>query len=99
MVHRENNSLLVNPSTPQWGVAIQGRYNVNKREIVQMLVDTDNNLPYIPSAFFLHFDQQNHRGQAAIDKHLEYFRYTDMDFVKIQYELCFSTNQPEITKT
>ena len=41
---------------------------------------------YIPAAFFLHFDGQHHRGQAAVDRHLEYFRATGMDFVKIQYE-------------
>jgi len=70
---------------------------VNKREIIQMLTNPDAQLPYIPSAFFLHFDKDYHQGQAAIDKHLEYFRYTDMDFVKIQYELTFP-NQPEIQK-
>jgi uroporphyrinogen decarboxylase len=34
----------------------------------------------------MHFDPSYHRGQSAIDKHLEFFRYTGMDFVKIQYE-------------
>ncbi len=42
-----------------------------------------------PAAFFLHFDPAFHRGQPAVDKHLEYFRQTDMDFVKIQFELPF----------
>ena len=41
---------------------------------------------YVPAAFFLHFDEKHHRGQAAVDRHLEYFRATGMDFVKIQYE-------------
>ena len=41
---------------------------------------------YVPGAFFLHFDPRFHQGQAAVDRHLEYFRATDMDFVKIQYE-------------
>ena len=31
----------------------------------------------------------------AVDKHLEYFRYTGMDFVKIQYENKFP-HRPEI---
>jgi uroporphyrinogen decarboxylase len=44
---------------------------------------------YIPAAFFLHFDKSCHFGQAAVEKHLEYFRYTNMDFVKIQYERTF----------
>ena len=54
-------------------------------------------LPYIPAGFFLHFDPQYHHGQAAIDKHLEFFRYTEMDFVKIQYETVFPMRE-EIRK-
>ena len=41
---------------------------------------------YFPAAFFLHFPAAFHQGQPAVDKHLEYFHYTGMDFVKIQYE-------------
>jgi uroporphyrinogen decarboxylase len=41
---------------------------------------------YIPAAFFMHFDDAYREGQAAVEKHLEFFRYTGMDFVKIQYE-------------
>ncbi len=41
---------------------------------------------YIPAAFFMHFDQAYHQGQAAIDKHMEFFHATNMDFVKIQFE-------------
>ena len=52
---------------------------MNKREIVQSLIDGNSNLPYIPAAFFLHFDPKNHRGQLAIDKHLEFIFYTDID--------------------
>ncbi len=59
---------------------------MNKREIVLSLLDAGVDTPYIPSGFFIHFDPRFHRGQAAIDKHLEYFNYTGMDFVKIQYE-------------
>ena len=62
---------------------------MNKREAVLSLLDEKKTPPYIPAAFFLHFDPVYHTGQAAIDKHLEYFRYTDMDFVKIQYERKF----------
>lgn len=62
---------------------------MNKRDLVLQILDEKPTLPTIPAAFFLHFDPQYHRGQAAIDKHLEYFRFTDMDFVKIQYETVF----------
>ncbi len=62
---------------------------MNKRELVLNLFENEKEPNYTPAAFFLHFDPQFHRGQAAIDKHLEYFRYTGMDFVKIQYETVF----------
>ncbi len=44
---------------------------------------------YVPAAFFIHFDREFHFGQPAVKKHLEYFRHTGMDFVKIQYERTF----------
>jgi uroporphyrinogen decarboxylase len=70
---------------------------MNKREIVLSLLDKERNQEYFPAAFFLHFDDRYQRGQAAIDKHLEYFRHTHMDFVKIQYENKFPI-RPEISK-
>jgi uroporphyrinogen decarboxylase len=71
---------------------------MNKRELVLQVLDESKQQTYIPAAFFLHFDTQYHHGQAAIDKHLEYFRFTDMDFVKIQYETVFPYRE-EIRKT
>lgn len=62
---------------------------MNKRENIVSLLDAGRLQEYVPAAFFLHFDPSCHRGQAAIDKHLEYFHYTGMDFVKIQYENAF----------
>jgi len=44
---------------------------------------------YVPAAFFLHFDEREHFGRPAVEKHLQYFRVTGMDFVKIQYERTF----------
>jgi uroporphyrinogen decarboxylase len=44
---------------------------------------------YVPAAFFLHFDERSRLGKPAVEKHLEYFRFTGMDFVKIQYERTF----------
>jgi uroporphyrinogen decarboxylase len=57
---------------------------MNKRDAVLNLLN--NKTSYIPAAFFMHFDDAHREGQAAIEKHLEFFRYTGMDFVKIQYE-------------
>jgi uroporphyrinogen decarboxylase len=59
---------------------------MNKRDTVLNLVTGSTPPAYVPAAFFLHFDRAAHQGQAAIDRHLEYFRHTGMDFVKIQYE-------------
>jgi uroporphyrinogen decarboxylase len=68
---------------------------IDKRKAMLSLLDGSNRPTYTPAAFFLHFDEIYHRGPGAIEKHLEYFRYTDMDFVKIQYELTFP-HRPEI---
>lgn len=62
---------------------------MNKRDAVLQILDDSRSQAYIPAGFFIHFDRQYHRGQAAVEKHLEYFRYTAMDFVKIQYEHSF----------
>ena len=62
---------------------------MKKRDLVLQTLEKNKPQSHIPAAFFLHFDPEFHRGQAAIDKHLEYFRYTGMDFVKIQYEKVF----------
>lgn len=45
---------------------------------------TDPN--YTPAAFFLHFGPEFKNGLPAAKRHLEFFRHTDMDFVKIQFE-------------
>ena len=68
---------------------------ISKREALLDLLDADKKQEYIPAAFFLHFDEIYHRGPEAIEKHLEFFRYTGMDFVKIQYEIVFPS-LPEI---
>lgn len=59
---------------------------MNKREMMLNLVHGASAPAYVPAAFFMHFDPVYQQGQAAIDKHLAFFRYTGMDFVKIQYE-------------
>ena len=62
---------------------------VSKRDVVLALLEKKAPQPYIPAAFFIHFDPAFHFGEPAVQKHLEYFRYTGMDFVKIQYERTF----------
>ncbi|HUZ18253.1 MAG TPA: uroporphyrinogen decarboxylase family protein [Spirochaetia bacterium] len=60
---------------------------MNKRDFVLSLLSPSYTHGAVPAAFFLHFDEQFRRGRAAIDKHLEFFRFTGMDIVKIQFEL------------
>jgi len=62
---------------------------MKKRETVLGLLDPGKPQTYTSAAFFLHFDPSWHFGRAAVDKHLEFFRTTGMDFVKIQYERSF----------
>ena len=58
---------------------------MNKRERVLALLGPA--LPdVVPAGFFLHFDPAHHAGRPAVDKHLEFFRATGMDLVKVQYE-------------
>jgi uroporphyrinogen decarboxylase len=59
---------------------------MNKRDVMLSLIDQDKPPAYTPAAFFMHFDPTYHQGRAAVDKHLEFFHYTGMDFVKVQYE-------------
>ncbi|MEJ5171787.1 MAG: uroporphyrinogen decarboxylase family protein [Fimbriimonadales bacterium] len=59
----------------------------NKRELMLGLLQPGFVPPYVPAAFFLHFPPAFHRGRAAVDKHLEFFRATGMDLVKIQFEM------------
>ena len=67
---------------------------MNKRDAMLNLLHNPALSDQIPAAFFLHFDSAHHQGQAAIDKHLEFFRFTGMDFVKIQYEHPFPSSAP-----
>jgi uroporphyrinogen decarboxylase len=59
---------------------------MNRRELLLSLINEQNFFGYVPAAFFMHFDEAHKMGQAAIEKQLEFFRYTGMDLVKIQYE-------------
>jgi uroporphyrinogen decarboxylase len=67
---------------------------MNKRDTMLSLIHDTASPEYIPAAFFLHFDNAYHQGQPAVDKHLEFFRATGMDFVKIQYEEAFPISAP-----
>jgi uroporphyrinogen decarboxylase len=71
------------------------RRPTDKRQLVLDLLDPDRGYGYVPAGFFIHFAEEEHAGQAAVDRHVEFFRFTGMDFVKIQYEAGFPPH-PEI---
>ena len=59
---------------------------VNKRDRMMRWLAGKTDPNYTPAAFFLHFGPEYKNGSAAAKRHLEFFRRTDMDFVKIQFE-------------
>ena len=59
---------------------------MTKREIVLQLADTGEPGPFTPAAFFLHFPPGFKSGKAAVQKHIDYFRATGNDIMKIQFE-------------
>jgi len=86
--------------TSSWTLPrINSRLKVDKREAVFNLIQTGKNQGYTPSGFFVHFGEGFKTGDAAVQKHLEYFNAVDIDFVKIQYEsefpLLSSIQKPE----
>jgi len=59
---------------------------MNKRDVILNMIDRTAPSNYTPAAFFMHFRPDHLEGQPAIDKHLEYFKATGMDILKIQFE-------------
>ena len=62
---------------------------MTKREAVLAVAEPNRPQTYIPAAFFMHFEPEYHEGRPAVEKHIEFFRYTNMDLAKIQYERKF----------
>lgn len=69
----------------------------NKRERMLAWLAGKTDPQYTPAAFFLHFGSEYKNGLPAARRHLEYFRHTDMDFVKIQFEQTYD-RQPFLQK-
>lgn len=65
------------------------RKSVNKRDAIFSLIEGKRLDGYVPSAFFVHFGEGYKTGDAAVNRHLEYFQTIDMDFIKVQYEAEF----------
>ncbi|MDR1555790.1 MAG: hypothetical protein LBS88_01995 [Tannerellaceae bacterium] len=65
--------------------ATKAANNENKREKTLAVFDQSKPNSYVPAAFFMHFDEK--LGEGAVKRHIEFFRATNMDFEKIQYEV------------
>lgn len=55
----------------------------SKRDMMMQVLDMSAKPGYIPAGFFMHFGVT---GDAAVKAHLDYFRASGMDFVKIQFD-------------
>ena len=70
--------------------AVSAPAPMSKRDRMLRWLAGETQPNYTPAAFFLHFGDGYKNGPAAAQKHLEFFRRTDMDFVKIQFEQLYS---------
>lgn len=78
-----NPELLVKSNTLNVTNSVQVIPAKSKRDLMMQILDMSARPSYIPAGFFMHFGV---KGDAAIKAHLEYFRATGMDFVKIQFD-------------
>lgn len=58
---------------------------INKRERILQVLDQSKPNEYVPAAFFLHFDDK--LGYKAVKAHEQFYEATNMDFVKVFYEI------------
>ena len=66
-------------------VAAQQQVANNRRERILQVLDQSRPNAYVPAAFFLHFE--NKLGRKAVQDHKDFYRATNMDFVKVFYEI------------
>ena len=55
---------------------------MNKKERVLSALE-NRETDYVPAAFWFHFPADRAEGQACVDAHLQWYRDTDQDFIKI----------------
>lgn len=65
--------------------AVQAQSEISKRERILQVLDQSRPNEYVPAAFFLHFPDK--LGRKAVADHAEYYEATNMDFVKVFYEI------------
>lgn len=64
---------------------VSAQSEINKRERILQVLDQSRPNEYVPAAFFLHFE--NKLGRKAVQDHKDFYRSTNMDFVKVFYEI------------
>lgn len=68
-------------------ISAQSQVANNRRERILQVLDQSRPNEYVPAAFFLHFE--NKLGRKAVDDHRAFYKATNMDFVKVFYEISF----------
>ena len=66
-------------------ISAQSQVANSKRERILQVLDQSRSNEYVPAAFFLHFE--NKLGRKAVQDHKDFYRATNMDFVKVFYEI------------
>ena len=66
-------------------VVAQQQVANNRRERILQVLDQSRPNEYVPAAFFLHFE--NKLGRKAVEDHKAFYKATNMDFVKVFYEI------------
>lgn len=64
---------------------VSAQNNISKRERILQVLDQSRPNEYVPAAFFLHFEDK--LGRKAVAAHEQFYESTNMDFVKVFYEI------------
>lgn len=70
---------------------------MNKRERVKNAMDK-RPVDHVPVGFWHHFAPDKSLGEACAQAHVDYFRSTDLDFIKVQATNYFAYPLPKIEK-
>src|SRR4051794_37856132 len=69
-----------------WPTGAAPASRISKRDRMLQWLAGKTDRAYTPAAFFLHFGPEYRNGLPAAQRHTEFFKTTNMDFVKIQFE-------------
>ncbi len=81
------------PLTNTFSIGRSNPLQTSNRERMMNFMDNKASSNYIPGGFFMHF---NKKGDEAVKAHLDYYKATKMDFVKIQFDGMSLPLMPEI---